>query len=33
MNKFDLIISDAFVENNVPKIFASNEYLINLKII
>lgn len=31
MNKYDLIISDLFIEWDVPKIFASNEYLINLK--
>lgn len=30
-NKYDLIISDLFIEWDVPKIFASNEYLINLK--
>ncbi len=28
---YDLIISDLFVEWDVPKIFASNEYLLNLK--
>jgi len=31
MNKYDLIISDLFVDDNVPKKFASDEYLINLK--
>lgn len=30
-NTYDLIISDLFVEWDVPKIFASNEYLVNLK--
>lgn len=30
-NKYDLIISDLFIDNLVPKIFASNEYLENLK--
>jgi spermidine synthase len=30
-NKYDLIISDLFIDGNVPKIFASNEYLQNLK--
>ncbi len=30
-NKYDLIISDLFVDNNVPKIFASRAYLKNLK--
>lgn len=29
--KYDLIISDVFVDINVPEKFASNEYLINLK--
>ena len=28
---YDLIISDLFVEWDVPEIFASNEYLVNLK--
>lgn len=31
--KFDLIISDIFVESNVPEKFESNEYLIHLKTI
>lgn len=30
-NKYDLIISDLFVEANVPAVFASPEYLSNLK--
>ena len=30
-NKYDLIISDLFVDNDVPKIFASHAYLKNLK--
>jgi spermidine synthase len=30
-NKYDLIISDLFVDNNVPKIFTSHAYLKNLK--
>jgi spermidine synthase len=30
-NKYDLIISDLFIDSIVPKIFASNEYLTNLK--
>lgn len=30
-NKYDLIISDLFIDSQVPKIFASNEYLENLK--
>lgn len=29
--KYDLIISDLFIDGDVPKIFASNEYLKNLK--
>lgn len=29
--KYDLIISDLFIESNVPKIFETNEYLLNLK--
>lgn len=29
--KYDLIISDLFIDNNVPKIFASRAYLKNLK--
>jgi spermidine synthase len=29
--KYDLIISDIFVDADVPKIFASSEYLLNLK--
>ncbi len=29
--KFDLIISDLFIESNVPKKFETNEYLTNLK--
>lgn len=29
--KYDLIISDLFIDNNVPKKFASYEYLMNLK--
>jgi spermidine synthase len=30
-DKYDLIISDLFVEWDVPKIFASRQYLLNLK--
>jgi spermidine synthase len=30
-NKYDLIISDLFIEADVPEIFASNSYLKNLK--
>ena len=30
-HKYDLIISDLFIECDVPKVFASDEYLINLK--
>lgn len=30
-NKYDLIISDLFIDNDVPQIFASKEYLSNLK--
>jgi spermidine synthase len=30
-NKYDLIISDVFIEQNVPKKFASTDYLKNLK--
>ena len=30
-NKYDLIISDLFVDNDVPQIFASSAYLQNLK--
>ncbi len=29
--KYDLIISDLFIDGDVPKVFASNEYLQNLK--
>lgn len=29
--KYDLIISDLFIDNDVPQIFASKEYLSNLK--
>lgn len=29
--KYDLIISDLFIDGNVPEIFASTEYLMNLK--
>ncbi|MBI3518639.1 MAG: hypothetical protein HY062_04680 [Bacteroidetes bacterium] len=30
-HKYDLIISDLFIEWDVPEIFASNDYLLNLK--
>lgn len=29
--KYDLIISDLFIEGNVPEVFSSNEYLYNIR--